>query len=187
MHQDEIWQVYSRAGEPIEGEGRTPEEADGNKEVIIGCSIVWLYRKNEMGELELLWQKRAVDIKHYGGYWDISAGGHVNLGESFAEAAIRETREEIGVEISPEDLQLGFVSNLKPNRFWAIYFVDYTGREDDFEFDDGEVSEVKWVKYSELDDFWRDNAKPPLARDEASKASTKMWLEKHGLVEDGNL
>lgn len=38
------------------------------------------------------------------GYWAMPAG-HVEAGESVTEAAAREVREEVGVEVAPADLQ----------------------------------------------------------------------------------
>ncbi|MEU4196021.1 NUDIX domain-containing protein [Kribbella sp. NPDC026611] len=38
------------------------------------------------------------------GFWAVPAG-HVERGESVVEAAVREVREEVGVEIDPADLQ----------------------------------------------------------------------------------
>lgn len=38
------------------------------------------------------------------GYWACAAAGHVELGESVFDAAVREAREEIGVELCTDDL-----------------------------------------------------------------------------------
>jgi isopentenyl-diphosphate delta-isomerase len=52
---------------------------------------------------ELLIQKRTTSKDRYPGYWDISAGGHVHVGESYEAAARRELMEELGIctHISP--------------------------------------------------------------------------------------
>lgn len=36
--------------------------------------------------------------------WDVSVAGHIDAGESIEQAAIRETKEEIGISISENDL-----------------------------------------------------------------------------------
>lgn len=39
------------------------------------------------------------------GFWAAAAAGHVEAGESVVAAAVREAREELGVEIDPADLR----------------------------------------------------------------------------------
>ncbi len=47
---------------------------------------------------ELFLQKRAQTKDEFPGYYDSSAAGHVNPGESYHEAAERELKEELGIE-----------------------------------------------------------------------------------------
>ncbi|GAB3952865.1 NUDIX hydrolase [Kribbella albertanoniae] len=51
---------------------------------------------------EVLMMLRA-NTGYMDGYWAVPAG-HVEAGESVLEAAVREVREEVGVEIDPADL-----------------------------------------------------------------------------------
>lgn len=62
---------------------------------------VWFYTN----EGEILLQQRAATKKIYPLLWDVSVAGHVDAGESVEQAAIRETKEEIGLTISENDLQ----------------------------------------------------------------------------------
>ena len=189
MHKDEMWQVYAPNGEAIPGEGwdsarDNPEKTGSDKSV--GVAVVFLYRYNDGGELELLWQKRADGIDRYPGYYDISAGGHINLGETVVEGAMRECREEIGAEIDASLLQFAFTKPFNQNRFAWIFMVDWTGRPDEFHFDDKEVSEVKWVLYSETEEFRKKYAKPPLQRDDITFLNLDDWMRMRGMV-DGNI
>lgn len=182
MHKDEIWQLYSKNGEPIPGKGW--KASLGNPEVtgsdgIVGISIVFLYRRGKEG-LEFLWQKRSMEIDRYPGDWDISAGGHINLSESLIEAAVREAREEIGAEVSAEELELVTMYPFNKNRFAWIYLTDWTDKTSGFHFDDREVTEVKWVKYDEMNEFRKKYAKAPLKKDRITFDVIDMWLRAHG-------
>ena len=52
----------------------------------------------------LLLQRRALTKENWPGKWDVSVAGHVDAGESAAEAAVREAREELGLEIGAAEL-----------------------------------------------------------------------------------
>ena len=185
MHHDEIWQVYAPNGEPISGVGWSAELANPEEtgdETIVGVAIVFLYRVAENGELEFLWQKRSAIIDRYPNDWDISAGGHINLGESVVEGAVREAREEIGVEININDLNFVTMWPFNKNRFAWIYAVDWSGKGDNFHFDDKEVSEVKWVPLSEMEEFRKKYAKEPLKNDRFTFEAWDGWLRIHGYL-----
>jgi len=53
---------------------------------------------------EILLQKRSHKKDHYGGWWDVSVGGHVNPGELYVEAAVRELDEEMGIRDAAVEL-----------------------------------------------------------------------------------
>jgi isopentenyldiphosphate isomerase len=53
----------------------------------------------------LLLQKRSAAKDTYPGRWDTSVGGHVSFGQSYEEAALREAREELGVDLDPASLE----------------------------------------------------------------------------------
>ena len=181
MHENEVWQIFASNGEPILGSGwdaalDNPEVSGSDK--IVGAAMVFLYRHGENG-LELLWQKRSEEVT-FPGAFDISAAGHINLGESPVEATIREAREEIGADITAEDLCAVMVRMVNRNRFAWLYLVDFTGREENFRFDDQEVSEVRWVPFFKTEEFRMKYAKPSLREDDLTFECVKDWFLQHG-------
>lgn len=54
---------------------------------------------------EILLQRR-YNTGYRDGYYDFSASGHLEEGESIKECAVREAKEEIGVDIDEDNLQL---------------------------------------------------------------------------------
>jgi isopentenyldiphosphate isomerase len=60
---------------------------------------VWMFDKNG----NIFFQKRGLPVQ-MSGLFDATAGGHLNKGEDYLDAAIRETREETGIKIKEDDL-----------------------------------------------------------------------------------
>jgi len=52
----------------------------------------------------VLLQLRA-NTGYYDEYWAAAAAGHVEAGESVLAAAVRETSEELGIDVDPDDLE----------------------------------------------------------------------------------
>ena len=56
-------------------------------------------------EGHILMQQRAKDKETNPEKWDVSVAGHVSAGQTSIEAAIREVKEEIGIDLEEKDLQ----------------------------------------------------------------------------------
>ncbi len=83
------------------------------------------------------------------GWWDIAAGGVVAAGETYESAARRELAEELGVV----DVDIEFVGEGRylDDQLAALcrgYRIVHDGP---FTFPDGEVAEVRWVTFDELE------------------------------------
>jgi len=60
---------------------------------------------------DVLQQQRTWDKTIMPGAWDISVGGHVGAGESYRDAAVRETAEELGLRLPADRLKrIGLVA-----------------------------------------------------------------------------
>lgn len=62
-----------------------------------------VFRRRVHGRREVLLQYRD-GTGFMDQHWACGAAGHVEAGESVFEAGVREAREELGVEVSPDDL-----------------------------------------------------------------------------------
>ncbi|WP_308813201.1 NUDIX domain-containing protein [Aestuariibaculum sp. M13] len=66
---------------------------------------IWFYTKNG----EILLSQRSAKKRICPLMWDVSVAGHIDAGESIEQAALRETKEEIGLNITESDLhKIGF-------------------------------------------------------------------------------
>jgi isopentenyl-diphosphate Delta-isomerase len=63
-------------------------------------SQIWIMNK----EREVLCNLRSKSKDLFANYWDLSIGGHVEAGDSYERTAIRELKEEIGIETDIEKL-----------------------------------------------------------------------------------
>ena len=117
---------------------------------------VWII--NSKGEL--LIQKRSPFMDNNPNEWDISAAGHVSAGEDFITSAIRETEEEIGLKLSPEDFKLiGIIKQTSSregyinNEINPIYIVKMELDPEKIVKQEEEVTEVKFIKSKDLQEL----------------------------------
>ena len=178
-HPGEIWQELDYNGERLGG--IEPAKLDEDKVRRFSSVAIMLYRYKD-GEVEFLFQHRSKFLKGNPDKWDVSAGGHVNLDEEKIDAAVRETKEEIGIDVDAKNLELAGIF-IRWKIFVCLYFYDWTGKDDTFSFNDEEVEEVKWVKYSDFNEFIP-NLKWTLAEDKLFRYYLNDWndriLEKYG-------
>ena len=159
MHDDELWQVYKQNGTPSGTDGHPPLEFSNHPDAVMGNAHVWFWKKDHDGDLEILLQKRSLTRTNSPGMYHISAAGHINVGESAVEAAVRETREEMGIHIDADRLYYAGAMrrlNLNPNSMATVYLYELGGDEQ-FDYADGEVDSVEWRS---LDNFKKITAAP---------------------------
>jgi isopentenyldiphosphate isomerase len=97
---EEQYDILNEQGEPT-GEV-LPKSEVHDRELWHASSCIWIY--NDAGEVLL--QKRGPDKKTFPNTWDVSVAGHIAAGETPEAAAVREVKEEIGVDINPDELEL---------------------------------------------------------------------------------
>lgn len=96
---EERVEIWDEAGKPT---GETALKSEVHKQGWFHPTVhVWFYTAQK----QVLLQKRAGDKDTFPGLWDVSVAGHIHAGETPMEGALREVKEEIGLEILPENLQ----------------------------------------------------------------------------------
>jgi len=98
---------------------------------------------------QLFLQKRSLKKDLNKGLWDTSAAGHVDKGENYLPGAIREAKEELGIDIQ-ESLTLLF--KLKPTRQLGMEFIQvYQCRHNGpFILAADEIDEGRWFSQDEI-------------------------------------
>jgi isopentenyldiphosphate isomerase len=88
---------------------------------------IWFYTNDG----KILLAQRAASKSIYPLLWDVSVAGHIDAGESIENGAIREIKEEIGLQIKSTDLEKigvfecfqSYPNGIKDNEFHNTYIV----------------------------------------------------------------
>lgn len=104
---------------------------------------------NSLGEILL--QKRG-DVVIYPFRWNDTVSGHVDVGETYREAAVREMKEEMGIAgIELAEVGKFYIAEDSGEREPKAFNMLFTGTYDaDPVIDPEEVSDFRWMRENEL-------------------------------------
>lgn len=155
----EMLDIVNEKGEPTGViKERSKVHADGD---LHRTSHVWIVRDNEKGGWDVLLQKRSKNKDSFPGCYDISSAGHIPAGCEYVESALRELKEELGLEVAAEELEQRWIRTLScTNIFHGKKFVDnqvtrvYRLKRNDIEINkldiqEEEIESVIWMDYEE--------------------------------------
>ena len=122
-------------------------------------SHVWLVRE-KYGAVQILLQKRALNKDSFPGCYDISSAGHIPAGVDFKESALRELKEELGIEAAEDELihcgdriivwDDNFHGKPYHDRQYTKVFLMWNDMdESDFSLQAEEVDSVIWMDFEE--------------------------------------
>lgn len=105
---------------------------------------------------QVLLQKRSANKRFNPNKWALCAG-HVDAGESLESAALRELKEEVGIDITINDLkpfaEREFTIRDSNSHVTYFYYTKSNLNEKDFIIQKEELSEVKWFNIDEVIDM----------------------------------
>ncbi len=98
---------------------------------------------------ELFLQKRSMKKDLNKGLWDTSAAGHVDAGEKYIDSAIRETKEELGIDINKALFPL---FKLLPTKQLGMEFIQVYQNNNDgpFTLNVDEIETGDWFSKEEI-------------------------------------
>ncbi len=148
----EIWDLYDInreiVGEHIRGVEMPPDKYH---------LVVHIWIKNS--ENKYLLAQRSGNRKTYPLKWEC-VGGSVITGETSIQAALREVKEEIGLEISENNCQLvatqirDIVEGQRINDIVDIYLVTYDGQVELSKATTDEVAQIKWLNRTDIEELF---------------------------------
>lgn len=106
---------------------------------------------------ELLMQKRNPFKKTFPNLWALSSAGHVLKGETSLESGIRELKEELNIDIKPEQLEYLFTIKREQNYhdsvlrvFDDVYLLPWNVDVNHTKLQVEELTDIKYVYYKYL-------------------------------------
>ena len=117
---------------------------------------VWIVNDND----EIMLQYRCSKKDFFPDIWDVSFAGHVDSGETSIDAAIREGKEELGLDIKRNELKFLFTikekltyKGINSNEFVDVFLLRKNIKLDELTLQETEVGNVKYMK---IDKFLKD-------------------------------
>lgn len=163
MATEELVDVLDEKGNKT-GEVKSKSAVHRDGDIHRAVHIWFLNSKNQ-----LLLQLRSAKKDRGANMYDVSVGGHVSVGQTSVEAAVREIREEIGVLINPEELIYLFSTiSIKEGDFGPtdpvrhvhdVYLVRKDLDLKQIVLQEEEVTSVRLVDVSELEQWVREKRK----------------------------
>lgn len=179
---EEFFDVLDENGEFV---GEVVSRDDAHKNGVWHKAVVlFLVNSNK----QVLMQKRSRFKKKWPSCWDVSSGGHVDAGELGLFSAIRELKEELGIEVKPQDVRYisGCRSNNKNEKMWDAHFNDFFVAFNDadisnIKLQESEVEEVRWIDYEEFKEMVTKKDSSLTTKWEAYEALIR-YIERYGLI-----
>ena len=140
---NEYFDVIDRAGNII-GKA-TRKECHGDNSLAHRTVHVLVFNSNE----DLFLQKRAMNKDIQPGKWDTSVGGHLDMGETFDQAVIREMKEELDIEAPVQYMYDYWMCNEVETEYVHTYKCTYDGA---IEFDAHEIDDGRFWTSEEIDE-----------------------------------
>ena len=144
---DEILDIVTENGVPT---GKTELKSIVHKKGYFHHTAhIWLYTKQG----EVLLQQRAASKAIHPLLWDVSVAGHIDAGETIKSGAVREIKEEIGLNINESDLQKigvfkcfkSYPNGIIDNEFHNTFLAELKAPLSALKYQNNEVEALKLV------------------------------------------
>lgn len=123
-------------------------EAHANKKNI--HRAVGIFVLNEKKQMLMQKRSRKKDMDH--GKWSYAVGGHVTVGQTYRECAIREIEEELGIKASVKLIAKTLIKMKKETEYTALFAVEISSKAP-ITIDQDEISKTKWIPIEQLKTF----------------------------------
>lgn len=138
----EIWDIIDEHGNAT---GRTIVRGETLKDGDYHLAVhIWIINDKN----EFLIQKRAEHLELFPGIWAVTGGSAIE-GEDSQTAAIREAKEELGIDINSNNMKK-MTRIKKKDHFADVWLVNQNFLLEDIKIQEEEVSDVRWITMDDL-------------------------------------
>lgn len=131
---------------------------------------VWIVRHRH-GIVQILLQKRCKDKDSFPECFDISSAGHIPAGEDYIPSAIRELKEELGLNVEPGELRdcglhrydiddVFHGEPFKDRQISRVFLLWRDMDESEFALQKEEIESVLWIDFVACLDMVRNHTIP---------------------------
>lgn len=139
----EYWDIYNKNGEKkYKVVKKGSPLLSGEYHIIVEG---WI----RTGKETYLIQKRSKRKKSFGGMWYCSVGGSVISGEEPIDGLLRETKEELGIDLDRDKIYLKRIIR-ENNGIFYIYLIDMNVNLEDVKLQEEEVEDAKIASVDEI-------------------------------------
>jgi len=170
--------IYCKKGTILGTKSRDEVHKDGNWHKVVE---VWIINSDG----HILMQKRSMQRRLYPGFWAISFAGHVVGNDTEAITAIKEGKEELGIEFTENDLLKLLTLKTKykdkslgitDKQIETVYLLHKDYKIEDFILD---PEEVESVKYLTLAQFKQQNKQSDTMKHKPAVKALLKYLKSH--------
>lgn len=132
---------------------RFKDREDRNPNDRIRISVLWLLNSKN----EALISQRALTKANSPGKWTASVSGTVEDNETYLETMIRETQEELGINIEEREVLWSVKKSIDRYRkyFGTVFFVKRDLEISKFKLQKEEVEQVRWISVNEVSEWYK--------------------------------
>ena len=143
---------------------------------------IWIFNNNG----DILLQRRCAFKDSNPNMLDISSAGHLSAGDDSITGAIRELKEELGLDINPDELK--FIKTLKRssrytqsfinNEFDDMYILITDKDISEMKYQESEISEIFFVSYKKFKEMVKNKQEDLLMHNDEFEILFNMFDEK---------
>lgn len=140
---------------------------------------IWIVNNNGF----VLLQRRSANKDSNPNMIDISSAGHLSAGDNSIDAALRELKEELNLDVNKEDLT--FIKTIKRstrytetfinNEFDDLYVLRTDKKLEDMKYQEEEISEIMYVPYNKLKEMYYNHQPDLLRRHDEDEDYTELF------------